>query len=285
MSAGSDTGDFARVVDSKRFHAEDMELLLQELQQMCSSIQTRQQEIQCTTEGAEQERSQAQDRFSRAEQLQQAYEQMESAAAVLQQCEESAREMQELEQQVRIIAVPGRFRLFSTGAEQSENGGADRDGIEETGNTAAGAVAAGRGMCGDGKSCRGTQPAENSVYSQVSERVAQALKQFQKMTDTQKELEDQEKKTASGEAEHQSGTDTKGTAVRTDRRLEKAGDGKAGGTDTACTAGKSAEKRAAAEPGSERCKGIRRSMESSEENTVEGTAELSEGESGISAGA
>lgn len=33
---------------------------------------------------------------------------------------------------------------------------------------------------------------KNSIYSQVSERVGQALKQFQKMEDTQKDLEGQQ---------------------------------------------------------------------------------------------
>ncbi|MCI6536052.1 AAA family ATPase [uncultured Eubacterium sp.] len=186
---------FARVVDSKRFHAEDMELLLQELQQMCSSIQTRQQEIQCTTEGAEQERSQAQDRFSRAEQLQQAYEQMESAAAVLQQCEESAREMQELEQQVRIIRgaweISDCFQLVQNSQKTVEQTETELKKLETQLP----------GLLQQAEECAETEKAagelsqqKNSVYSQVSERVAQALKQFQKMTDTQKELEDQEKK-------------------------------------------------------------------------------------------
>ena len=92
-----------RVVDSRRFHAEDMELLLGELQQMCGYIQVRLLEIQEAAEAAEQARSQAQERLNRAEQLQQAYQQLEEAETVLQQCKENAGEMQRLEQQIRTI--------------------------------------------------------------------------------------------------------------------------------------------------------------------------------------
>ena len=92
-----------RVVDSRRFHAEDMELLLGELQQMCGYIQARLLGIQEAAEAAEQARSQAQERLNRAEQLQQAYQQLEEAETVLQQCKENAGEMQRLEQQIRII--------------------------------------------------------------------------------------------------------------------------------------------------------------------------------------
>ena len=72
--------DSIRVVDSRRFHAEDMELLLGELQQMCGYIQARLLGIQEAAEAAEQARSQAQERLNRAEQLQQAYQQLEAVS-------------------------------------------------------------------------------------------------------------------------------------------------------------------------------------------------------------
>ena len=185
----------ARVVDSKQFHVESMELLLQELQQMCSFIRTKQQEIQHSTEVAEQERNQAQDRFSRAEQLQRAYEQMESAAAVLQQCEENAGEMQELEQQIRIIRgaweIADCFQLVQTSQETAEQTETE---LKKLDTQLPGLLQQAEECAETEKDAGALSQQKNSVYSQVSERVEQALNQFQKMTDTQKKFEDQEKK-------------------------------------------------------------------------------------------
>ena len=182
-----------RVVDSRRFHAEDMELLLGELQQMCGYIQARLLGIQEAAEAAEQARSQAQERLNRAEQLQQAYQQFEEAETVLQQCKENAGEMQRLEQQIRIIRnaweIFDCFELVQTNEKTVEQTETELKNLEEQLPELVQRAEEGAKL---EDAAREDNRKKNSIYSQVSERVGQALKQFQKMEDTQKDLEGQQ---------------------------------------------------------------------------------------------
>lgn len=182
-----------RVVDSRRFHAEDMELLLGELQQMCGYIQARLLGIQEAAEAAEQARSQAQERLNRAEQLQQAYQQLEEAETVLQQCKENAGEMQRLEQQIRIIRnaweIFDCFELVQTNEKTVEQTETELKNLEERLPELVQQAEEGTKL--EEKAGEANRK-KNSVYSRVSERVGQALKQFQKMEDTQKDLEGQQ---------------------------------------------------------------------------------------------
>ena len=182
-----------RVVDSRRFHAEDMELLLGELQQMCGYIQARLLGIQEAAEAAEQARSQAQERLNRAEQLQQAYQQLEEAETVLQQCKENAGEMQRLEQQIRTIRnaweIFDCFELVQTNEKTVEQTETELKNLEERLPELVQRAEEGTKL---EDAAREDNRKKNSIYSQVSERVGQALKQFQKMEDTQKDLEGQQ---------------------------------------------------------------------------------------------
>ena len=182
-----------RVVDSRRFHAEDMELLLGELQQMCGYIQARLLGIQEAAEAAEQARSQAQERLNRAEQLQQAYQQLEEAETVLQQCKENAGEMQRLEQQIRTIRnaweIFDCFELVQTNEKTVEQTETELKNLEERLPELVQRAEEGAKL---EDAAREDNRKKNSIYSQVSERVGQALKQFQKMEDTQKDLEGQQ---------------------------------------------------------------------------------------------
>ena len=184
-----------RVVDSRRFHAEDMELLLGELQQMCGYIQARLLEIQEAAEAAEQARSQAQERLNRAEQLQQAYQQLEEAETVLQQCKENAGEMQRLEQQIRIIRnaweIFDCFELVQTNEKTVEQTETELKNLEERLPELVQRAEEGAKL---EDAAREDNRKKNSIYSQVSERVGQALKQFQKMADIEKALGGQQKK-------------------------------------------------------------------------------------------
>ena len=182
-----------RVVDSRRFHAEDMELLLGELQQMCGYIQARLLGIQEAAEAAEQARSQAQERLNRAEQLQQAYQQLEEAETVLQQCKENAGEMQRLEQQIRTIRnaweIFDCFELVQTNEKTVEQTETELKNLEERLPELVQQAEEGTKL--EEKAGEANRK-KNSVYSRVSERVGQALKQFRKMEDTQKDLEGQQ---------------------------------------------------------------------------------------------
>ena len=184
-----------RVVDSRRFHAEDMELLLGELQQMCGYIQARLLEIQEAAEAAEQARSQAQERLNRAEQLQQAYQQLEEAETVLQQCKENAGEMQRLEQQIRIIRnaweIFDCFELVQTNEKTVEQTETELKNLEERLPELVQRAEEGVKL---EDAAREDNRKKNSIYSQVSERVSQAMKQFQKMEDIEKALGGQQKK-------------------------------------------------------------------------------------------
>ena len=184
-----------RVVDSRRFHAEDMELLLGELQQMCGYIQARLLGIQEAAEAAEQARSQAQERLNRAEQLQQAYQQLEEAETVLQQCKENAGEMQRLEQQIRIIRnaweIFDCFELVQTNEKTVEQTETELKNLEERLPELVQRAEEGAKL---EDAAREDNRKKNSIYSQVSERVGQALKQFQKMADIEKALGGQQKK-------------------------------------------------------------------------------------------
>lgn len=184
-----------RVVDSRRFHAEDMELLLGELQQMCGYIQARLLGIQEAAEAAEQARSQAQERLNRAEQLQQAYQQLEEAETVLQQCKENAGEMQRLEQQIRIIRnaweIFDCFELVQTNEKTVEQTETELKNLEERLPELVQRAEEGIKL---EDAAREDNRKKNSIYSQVSERVSQAMKQFQKMADIEKALGGQQKK-------------------------------------------------------------------------------------------
>ncbi len=184
-----------RVVDSRRFHAEDMELLLGELQQMCGYIQARLLGIQEAAEAAEQARSQAQERLNRAEQLQQAYQQLEEAETVLQQCKENAGEMQRLEQQIRTIRnaweIFDCFELVQTNEKTVEQTETELKNLEERLPELVQRAEEGTKL---EDAAREDNRKKNSIYSQVSERVDQALKQFQKMADIEKALGGQQKK-------------------------------------------------------------------------------------------
>lgn len=184
-----------RVVDSRRFHAEDMELLLGELQQMCGYIQARLLGIQEAAEAAEQARSQAQERLNRAEQLQQAYQQLEEAETVLQQCKENAGEMQRLEQQIRTICnaweIFDCFELVQTNEKTVEQTETELKNLEERLPELVQRAEEGVKL---EDAAREDNRKKNSIYSQVSERVSQAMKQFQKMEDIEKALGGQQKK-------------------------------------------------------------------------------------------
>ena len=184
-----------RVVDSRRFHAEDMELLLGELQQMCGYIQARLLGIQEAAEAAEQARSQAQERLNRAEQLQQAYQQLEEAETVLQQCKENAGEMQRLEQQIRTIRnaweIFDCFELVQTNEKTVEQTETELKNLEERLPELVQRAEEGVKL---EDAAREDNRKKNSIYSQVSERVSQAMKQFQKMEDIEKALGGQQKK-------------------------------------------------------------------------------------------
>lgn len=112
---------------------------------------------------------------------------------MLQQCKENAGEMQRLEQQIRIIRnaweIFDCFELVQTNEKTLEQTETELKNLEERLPELVQQAEEGTRL---EDAAREDNRKKNSIYSQVSERVGQALKQFQKMEDTQKDLEGQQ---------------------------------------------------------------------------------------------
>ena len=190
------------VIRSDHFSVTDMELLMEELQQLCTYLQEKRRAITAQVQVAEQERNQAQEKCVRAEQLLQAYQQLEQAKAELDECKTKAEQMQKQEILVRQIRsayeIQAGFRRLQDSMQLVTNTEKELQNCEQqlpellqnAKETAEQEQAAAK-----------EQQKQNAAFSRVAERVNQALETFQKIADVTAQIQKKEAEQKAAEEE------------------------------------------------------------------------------------
>lgn len=191
-----------KVIHSERFLVTDMELLLEELEQLCTYLKEEQQEIKKQVQAAEQKRNQEQEKYTRAEQLLHAYTRMEQAKRTLDLCKERTEEMKEKERLVEQIhkayEIQSSFKRLQDSVQLAVNTEKELKNCEQqipellqkSAETAK-----------QEKETGARLQEQNAAYSRVAERVSQALETFQKITDITVQIQAKEVEQKSAEQE------------------------------------------------------------------------------------
>lgn len=191
-----------KVIRSERFFVTDMEQLLEELAHLCAYLQKKQQEIKMQVQVAEQDRSQKQEKFAKAEQLLQAYQQLEQAKKVLEECKvqaEQVRTQEILTGQIRsAYEIQSAFRRFK---DSSQLVGNTEKELKECEQQLPELLKNAQETAKQEKAIRTEQQKQNAAYSRVAERVQQALEIFEKIADVMAQIQKKEAEQKAAEQE------------------------------------------------------------------------------------
>ena len=191
-----------KVIRSERFLVTDMEQLLEELAHLCAYLQEKQQEIKKQVQVAEQDRSQEQEKFAKAEQLLQAYQQLEQAKEVLEECKaqaEQVRTQEILTGQIRsAYEIQSAFRRLKDSSQLVEN--TEKE-LKECEQQLPELLKNAQETAKQEKAIRTEQQKQNAAYSRVAERVQQALEIFKKIADVTAQIQKKEAEQKAAEQE------------------------------------------------------------------------------------